>query len=185
MITPTSDEQILELLGSDQTYERGFRLLMSTYKELLYWQIRRIVQVHNDADDVLQNTFIKVYNGIARFEGKSKLYTWLYRIATNEAISHMQSKARQSASSLDDVNNLMANQLKADPWFDGDAIQLKLQEAISQLPEKQKMVFNLRYYEEMPYEEMSGMLNTSVGALKASYHHAVKKIEASLKEDSP
>lgn len=183
MITPTSDEQILELLGSDQTYERGFRLLMSTYKELLYWQIRRIVQVHNDADDVLQNTFIKVYNGIARFEGKSKLYTWLYRIATNEAISHMQSKARQSASSLDDVNNLMANQLKADPWFDGDAIQLKLQEAISQLPEKQKMVFNLRYYEEMPYEEMSGMLNTSVGALKASYHHAVKKIEASLKED--
>ncbi|MCB0524455.1 MAG: RNA polymerase sigma factor [Lewinellaceae bacterium] len=156
---------------------------MSTYKELLYWQIRRIVQVHNDADDVLQNTFIKVYNGIARFEGKSKLYTWLYRIATNEAISHMQSKARQSASSLDDVNNLMANQLKADPWFDGDAIQLKLQEAISQLPEKQKMVFNLRYYEEMPYEEMSGMLNTSVGALKASYHHAVKKIEASLKED--
>ena len=88
---------------------------MSTYKELLYWQIRRIVQVHNDADDVLQNTFIKVYNGIARFEGKSKLYTWLYRIATNEAISHMQSKARQSASSLDDVNNLMANQLKADP----------------------------------------------------------------------
>ncbi|MEZ4894422.1 MAG: RNA polymerase sigma factor [Saprospiraceae bacterium] len=183
VITPTSDEQILELLGSDQTYERGFRLLMSTYKELLYWQIRRIVQVHNDADDVLQNTFIKVYNGIARFEGKSKLYTWLYRIATNEAISHMQSKARQSASSLDDVNNLMANQLKADPWFDGDAIQLKLQEAISQLPEKQKMVFNLRYYEEMPYEEMSGMLNTSVGALKASYHHAVKKIEASLKED--
>lgn len=183
MITPTSDEQILELLGSDQTYERGFRLLMSTYKERLYWQIRRIVQVHNDADDVLQNTFIKVYNGIARFEGKSKLYTWLYRIATNEAISHMQSKARQSASSLDDVNNLMANQLKADPWFDGDAIQLKLQEAISQLPEKQKMVFNLRYYEEMPYEEMSGMLNTSVGALKASYHHAVKKIEASLKED--
>ncbi|MEZ4926178.1 MAG: RNA polymerase sigma factor [Saprospiraceae bacterium] len=183
VITPTSDEQILELLGSDQTYERGFRLLMSTYKERLYWQIRRIVQVHNDADDVLQNTFIKVYNGIARFEGKSKLYTWLYRIATNEAISHMQSKARQSASSLDDVNNLMANQLKADPWFDGDAIQLKLQEAISQLPEKQKMVFNLRYYEEMPYEEMSGMLNTSVGALKASYHHAVKKIEASLKED--
>ena len=182
-ITTTSDKQILELLGADHTYERGFRMLMTLYKERLYWHIRRIVLVHNDADDVLQNTFIKVYKGIAQFEGNSKLYTWLYRIATNEAISHLKSKARQTTSSLDDHSNLLSNQLKADDWFDGDAIQVKLQEAIAQLPEKQKIVFNLRYYNEMPYEEMSAMLKTSVGALKASFHHAVKKIEASVKDN--
>lgn len=181
-ITTTSDEQILELLGADHTYERGFRMLMTLYKERLYWHIRRIVLVHDDADDVLQNTFIKVYKGIAQFEGNSKLYTWLYRIATNEAISHLKSKARQTTSSLDDHANMLSNQLKADVWFDGDAAQIKLQEAIAQLPDKQKIVFNLRYYDEMPYEEMSGMLDTSVGALKASYHHAVKKIEASFKD---
>lgn len=130
MTTTNSDEQILELLGSEQTYERGFRLLMSQYKERLYWHIRRYVLVHNDADDVLQNTFIKIYKGIAHFEGKSKLYTWLYRIATNEAISHLQAKARQATSSLDDSTNLVASRLQADTWFDGDEIQVKLQLAI-------------------------------------------------------
>ncbi len=177
-----SDEQILELLRSDRTFERGFRLLMAQYRERLYWHIRRIVLIHEDADDVLQNTFIKIYRGILQFEGKSKLYTWLYRIATNEAITHLQSTARQASSSLDDPASIMAGRLLADEWFDGDEIQVRLQKAITQLPDKQRLVFNLRYYDEMPYEEMSTMLDTSVGALKASFHHAVKKIEASFKE---
>jgi RNA polymerase sigma-70 factor (ECF subfamily) len=179
---PVSDEQIMELLRSEHSFERGFRLLMAQYRERLYWHVRRMVQVHDDADDVLQNTFIKVYRGIGQFEGKSKLYTWLYRIATNEAITHMQSSARHASSSIDDANTLLAQRLQADEWFDGDEVQTKLQLAIAQLPDKQKQVFNLRYYEEMPYEEMSQLLNTSVGALKASFHHAVKKIESAFSE---
>jgi len=179
---PASDEQIMELLRSDRTFERGFRLLMSQYRERLYWHIRRLVLVHEDADDVLQNTLIKIYRGILQFEGKSKLYTWLYRIATNEAITHLQSKARHASASLDDSTVLLTNRLQADEWFDGDEIQVKLQKEIAQLPEKQRLVFNLRYHDEMPYEEMSAMLGTSVGALKASFHHAVKKIEAAFKE---
>ncbi|MBL7825238.1 MAG: RNA polymerase sigma factor [Saprospiraceae bacterium] len=157
-------------------------MLMSQYKERLYWHIRRMVLAHDDADDVLQNTFIKIYKGIAHFEGKSKLYTWLYRIATNEAITYLQSKARHATNSLDGSVSLAASKLKADEWFDGDEIQIKLQVAIAELPEKQRIVFKLRYYDEMPYEEMAGILNTSVGALKASFHHAVKKIESAFKE---
>jgi len=176
------DEQILELLRSEHTFERGFRLLMSSYRERLYWHIRRLVLVHEDADDVLQNTLVKIYRGILQFEGKSKLYTWLYRIATNEAISYLQSKARHNTDTLDDASAGLHNRLKADDWFDGDALQIRLQEAITQLPDKQRIVFNLRYYEEMPYEEMATMLDTSVGALKASFHHAVKKVEAAFKE---
>lgn len=173
-----TDEQILELLRTEHGFERGFRLLMGQYKERLYWHIRRMVLVHDDADDVLQNTFIKIYKGILQFEGKSKLYTWLYRIATNEAITHLQNRARQKTGSIDDENTLQTAQLRADEWFDGDELTLKLHQAIAQLPDKQKQVFNLRYYEEMPYEEMAGLLDTSVGALKASFHHAVKKVEA-------
>ena len=178
--TPYSDEQILALLGSEPTYERGFCLLMKQYKERLYWHIRRIVLVHQDADDVLQNTFIKINKGIHRFEGNSKLYTWLYRIATNEAISHLKSSTRKATTSLDEGADWLAGKLRADPWFDGDALQQKLQEAIAQLPDKQKIVFNLRYYQEMPYEEISELLGTSVGALKASFHHAAKKIETAI-----
>lgn len=172
----------MELLRSEHTFERGFRQLMLQYRERLYWHIRRLVLVHEDADDVLQNTFIKVYKGVLQFEGKSKLYTWLYRIATNEAISHLQSKARHASDSIDDSAGMLSNRLQADEWFDGDEIQLKLQKAIAELPEKQRIVFNLRYYEEMPYEEMSSILATSTGALKASFHHAVKKVEAVFRE---
>lgn len=175
----------MELMRSEQTFERGFRVLMAQYRERLYWHIRRMVQVHDDADDVLQNTFIKVYRGIAQFEGKSKLYTWLYRIATNEALTHLQQKARHASTSIDDTANLLANRLKADEWFDGDAVQAQLQIAIAELPDKQKQVFNLRYYDEMPYEEMSQLLQTSVGALKASFHHATKKIEAAFANYEP
>jgi RNA polymerase sigma-70 factor (ECF subfamily) len=176
------DEQIVALLRSESHFEQGFRVLMTQYKERLYWHIRRLVNHHEDADDVLQNTLIKIYKGIALFEGKSKLYTWLYRIATNEAISFMQSRSRRQSSSLDDEGSYAAGRLQADSWFDGDAVQLKLQQAIAQLPEKQRIVFNLRYYEEMPYEEMAGILDTSVGALKASFHHAAKKIESAFRE---
>jgi RNA polymerase sigma-70 factor (ECF subfamily) len=180
---PYSDEQILTLLGAEHTYERGFCLLITQYKERLYWHIRRMVLVHQDADDVLQNTFIKINKGIHRFEGNSKLYTWLYRIATNEAITHLKNRHRNSTVSLDEGTPWMATQLSADPWFDGDTIQHKLQEAIAHLPNKQKMVFNLRYYQEMPYEEMSELLGTSVGALKASFHHAAKKIEMAIQNN--
>ncbi len=178
-----SDEQFLEWLRSDQYFERGFRLLMVQYRERLYWHIRRMVLHHEDADDVLQNTFIKIYKGIAQFEGKSKLYTWLYRIATNEAITHLQSRRRQASESLDDTTALLSQRMQADSWFDGDEVQQRLSVAIAQLPEKQRVVFNLRYFEEMPYEEMSGILDTSVGALKASFHHAAKKIEAFFQEE--
>jgi len=177
-----SDDQILELLRSDKTFDRGFRMLMSAYKERLYWHIRRLVLVHEDADDVLQNTFIKIYRGILQFEGKSKLYTWMYRIATNEAITFLQNRNRNSTNSIDDLAGRLTNHLRADDWFDGDALQQQLQTAMAQLPEKQRIVFNLRYYDEMPYEEMSNMLDTSVGALKASFHHAVKKIETFFRE---
>lgn len=170
------------MLRTASTFERGFRQLMAQYRERLYWHIRRLVLVHEDTDDVLQNTFVKIYRGILQFEGKSKLYTWLYRIATNEALTHLQSKARHASSSLDDAASVAAGKLQADPWFDGDDLQVRLQKAIAQLPDKQRQVFNLRYYDEMPYEEMSIMLDTSVGALKASFHHATKKIEAAFRE---
>jgi RNA polymerase sigma-70 factor, ECF subfamily len=176
------DEEILTLLRSERTYERGFRALMGKYRERLYWHIRRIVLTHEDADDVLQNTFIKIYRGILQFEGKSQLYTWLYRIATNEAVTHLQSRAKHRSASLDDVGPHYPSQLRADDWFDGNDVQRRLQNAIAQLPEKQRIVFNLRYYEEMPYDEMAAILDTSVGALKASFHHAVKKIETVFKE---
>jgi RNA polymerase sigma factor (sigma-70 family) len=179
----TADDQILDLLRTEATFERGFRLLMARYRERLYWHIRRLVLVHEDADDVLQNTFIKIYRGILQFEGKSRLYTWLYRIATNEAITYLQSRSRQqSSASLDDAAGLIAQKLQADTWFDGDEVQRRLQVAIALLPEKQRLVFTLRYYDELPYEEMARQLDTSAGALKASFHHAVKKIEAYFKE---
>jgi len=181
--TIANDEEILVLLrGGNIAFEQGFRMLMAKYRERLYWHIRRMVNAHNDADDVLQNTFIKVYRGIGQFEGKSALYTWLYRIATNEAITFLQQRNRRSTTSIDAGEVTLASRLKADEWFDGDQIQVRLQESIEQLPEKQKIVFNLRYFQEMPYEEMSTLLDTSVGALKASFHHAVKKIEAFLEQ---
>ena len=179
----TSDEDILNLLLQEHTYQKGFSLLMVKYREQLYRHIRRIVIIHDDADDVIQNTFIKVYKSIDRFEGKSKLYTWLYRIATNEAITFINSKNKKETADIDDPDQAyLGASLKADEWFDGDDIQLRLQKAIITLPDKQRIVFNMRYFEETPYEEMSKILDTSVGALKASYHHAVKKVEAYFSE---
>ena len=173
-----TDEHILGLMEVPKTYETGFRLLMQKYQEPLYRHIRRMVNDHDDANDVIQNTFIKIFKSIERFEGKSKLYTWLYRIATNEAITFINNRQRRDTDTLDDPNVVhVSNSMKADAYFDSDAVQIKFEKALTTLPDKQRAVFNLRYYDEMPYEEMAEVLSTSVGALKASYHHAVKKIE--------
>ena len=173
-----TDEQILTLLQNDAGKEQGFRLLMEKYQEKLYWHIRRMVTEHQDANDVIQNTLIKVYRNIQKFEGKSKLYTWLYRIATNEAITFLKKNKRKQTTAIDDEAYNLDQQLKADEYFDGDDLQRRLMVAVSQLPEKQQVVFNMRYFDEIPYKELSEILDTSVGGLKASYHHAVKKIEA-------
>ena len=140
-----------------------------------------MVTTHEDADDVVQNTFIKVFKNLDKFKGDSKLYTWIYRIATNESLTYLKNRKKRHSESIDETENNIENKLVADAYFDGDSIQLLLQKAIIGLPDKQKAVFNLRYYEEMPYRDMSEILETSVGALKASYHHAVKKIEEFIK----
>jgi RNA polymerase sigma-70 factor (ECF subfamily) len=177
-----SDEKILSLIRKKQTAEKGFRLLMDKYQEKLYHHVRRMVIEHEDANDVLQNCFIKIFRSIHKFEGKSKLYTWLYRIATNEAITWLNKKKRTGSNSLDEGDHNLAQTLRADSYFDGDEVQVQLQLALRQLPDKQRTVFNMRYFEEMSYKEISELLDTSVGGLKASYHHAVKKIEKYFKE---
>ncbi|MCB9037227.1 MAG: sigma-70 family RNA polymerase sigma factor [Lewinellaceae bacterium] len=156
---------------------------MEKYQERLYWHIRRMVYDHEDANDVIQDCFLKVYRNIHNFEKKSKLYTWLYRIATNEAITFLKKKQRRSAAPIDDGENNLANGLRADAYFDADEAQARLQRALEALPEKQRLVFNMRYFEELSYKDISEVLDTSVGALKASYHHAVKKIEAFFKAE--
>ena len=171
-----SDEEILAQIKDPGSQELGYKMLLYKYQERLYWHIRRLVLDHEDANDVIQNCFVKVFKSIHNFEGKAKLYTWLYRIATNESITFLKKKTRKQTSSLDDEAQLGAT-LEADAYFDGDALQLRLQKALNNLPAKQKIVFNLRYFEEMSYNQMSQILDTSTGALKASYHHAVKKIE--------
>ena len=176
-----NDAQILQLLANEVSYQKGFSLLVKSYQERLYWHIRGMVGTHEDADEVLQNTFIKVYKGISRFKGNSKLYTWLYRIATNESITYLNKYKKQLAISIDDVETGVANSIKAESYVDGEAINILLQKAIKALPDKQRQVFLLRYYDEMPYGEISEILDTSIGGLKASYHHAAKKVEAFIK----
>ena len=166
----------------DMTEKRKlFESIVPQYSEKLYWAIRRIVLCHDDADDVLQNVFIKVWNGIDDFQNRSKLSTWLYRIAVNESLDFLRRK--RNVASLDSSDNIsVADRLEADQYFDGDRVQALLQEAIASLPDVQRVVFNLRYYDEMKYSEISQLLDTSEGALKASYHIAVKKITAFMKE---
>ena len=179
--TYTTDAHILELLQGSGDPEKGFRLLLEKYQERLYWVVRRLVMEHEDANDVVQNCLIKVYRNIHSFEGKAQLYTWLYRIATNESITFLKQKKRRQTHSMDDEANYLSNRLQADAFFDGDEAQARLYQAVEVLPEKQKLVFNLRYFEEMNYEDMSELLQTSVGALKASFHHAAKKIEKHIR----
>lgn len=178
-----AEETLVAQLKNKESQARAFEQLVNAYKERLYWHIRRIVLNHDDTDDVLQNTFIKVFRNIEGFKGDSKLYSWMYRIATNEALSFLKSKTRKLGQSSEAIQESLANQLESDVYFEGDEIQLKLQQAIATLPEKQKLVFNMKYFEDMKYEEISEILETTVGGLKASYHLAVKKIESYLKED--
>lgn len=172
-----NEDNILILLQNEQQKPQAFEQLVKLYQEQLYWTVRRIVLYHDDANDVLQNTFIKAWRGLNNFRGESKISSWLYRIAVNEAISFLEVQRRKQNISIDEVDFLYKKMI-ADSYFDGDELQTKLQQAILTLPEKQRLVFNLKYFEEMKYEEMEKILKTSVGALKASYHHAVKKIEA-------
>jgi RNA polymerase sigma-70 factor (ECF subfamily) len=170
------DAELLNLFKDPASREKAFTELVKKYQERLYWHIRRLVVVHDDADDVLQNTLLKVWHGLDQFKGQSQLFTWMYRIATNESLSFLEQKKRKSTEALDDSEEL-SNLVRASEGFNANKLEWKLQLAIQHLPEKQRVVFNLRYYDEMPYEAMSQLLETSEGALKASYHHAAKKIE--------
>jgi RNA polymerase sigma-70 factor (ECF subfamily) len=180
-VKDTPDGQILELLKKPASYETGFRVLMVKYQERMYFHIRRMVTDHDDADDILQNTFIKVHKGIHKFREQSGLYTWLYRIATNETLSFLNSRKRKRVDSLEN-HPAISEQLTSDVFFDGNEAQVRLVAALRTLPDKQRAVFNMRYFDDMPYAQISEVTGTSVGALKASYHHAAKKIESFLKE---
>jgi RNA polymerase sigma-70 factor (ECF subfamily) len=175
------DNQIKELLMKPETQRKGFEMLARQYSEQLYWQVRRIVLTHEDSNDVLQNTFIKAWNGLSSFHGDSKVLTWLSRIAINESLDFVRKQKNIAVVSADDSESSVANTLMADEYFDGDETEAQLQEAIASLPEVQRTVFTLRYYDEMKYSEMSKLLNTSEGSLKASYHIAVKKISEFFK----
>lgn len=178
------DEKIfIAQLINPKTQNEAFKKLVYEYQKPLYYHIRNIVLNHDDADDVLQNTFIKVFSNIQNFKGESKLFSWIYRIATNESLTFIEQRARKQGISNEELQQKSINKLESDVYFEGDIIQLKLQKAIASLPEKQQLVFKMKYFEEMKYENMSEILDTGVGALKASYHHAVKKIEEYLKND--
>jgi len=173
------ERQLIARLQDPKTANAAFNQLMHIYSEPLYWQIRRMVLSHDDANDLLQNTFLKAWSNLNKFRGDAKLSTWLYKIAVNESINYLnRERNKNSISSSSEEDNYVARQLEADPYFDGDELQVRLQQAIARLPEKQRLVFNMRYFQELKYEEISEILSTSVGALKASYHHAMKKIEA-------
>ena len=178
------DETLKQLRSNDIDLQRkAFEQVVSNYSEKIYYQIRKMVISHDDTNDLLQNTFLKAWMNIGFFRGEARLSTWLYKIAFNECITFLNKLHSQNHISIDETDTFLIEKLEGDEYFDGDAIQLKLQKAILSLPDKQRAVFNLRYYNEMPYEEMSDITGTSVGALKASYHHAVKKIEDFLNQN--
>ncbi|WP_445711260.1 RNA polymerase sigma factor [Flavobacterium sp.] len=175
------EKAFIERLLNPKTQQEAFRELLQLYQKPLYNHIRNIVLNHDDTDDVLQNTFLKIFQNISKFKGESKLFSWVYRIATNESLNFLQQRARKSGITNEEVQQNALNKLESDVYFDGDEIQLKLQNAIALLPDKQQLVFKMKYFEELKYEEISEIVSTSVGALKASYHLAVKKIEEHLK----
>jgi len=177
MAEQTTDTELLAQFREPATKEKAFTEIVKKYQERLYWHIRRMLVDHDDSNDVLQNVFIRVWNALSGFREDAQLYTWLYRISTNECLTFIEQQKKKASVSLSDVESGLSNKIKADKDFDANKLEWKLQLAIQQLPEKQRVVFMLRYYDEMPYEEMSKVLETSAGALKASYHHAAKKIE--------
>jgi len=178
-----TDVELLTMLADPKRKSLAFSSIVRNYQERIYWHIRKMVLVHDDANDVMQNTFLKAWNGIDSFRGDSLISTWLYRIATNESLTFLTNKRLKNLQSMDDEESLMFQNLQADSYFDGNEVEQKLQEAILTLPEKQRLVFNMKYFEDITYEEMESILGTSVGALKASFHHAVKKIERFLIEE--
>ena len=180
MSVQVDDAEILRKFQDEKTRNEAFNLLLKKYQQKLYWHIRRMVIDHDDADDLIQDTFVKVWKNLPGFRSDAQLYTWMYRIATNECITFLNKKKQKNNIPLDDVSYELADTLADSSYFNGDQAQLKLQQAILTLPEKQRLVFNMKYYDEMKYEEMSEVLGTSVGALKASFHLAVKKIESFL-----
>jgi RNA polymerase sigma-70 factor (ECF subfamily) len=180
-MSPVSDDDIKQLLHTDA--DKAFRMIVDAYGSKLYWHIRRLVIIHDDADDALQNTFINAWKNIGSFRNESSLFTWLYAIATNEALTLLRKREKESSVSLDDLESFFASSVEGSTWFDGEEASAKLHNAILKLPEKQRVVFNMKYFNDMSYEEMSEVLGTTVGALKASYHHAVKKIEKYVQSD--
>ncbi len=178
-----SDSDLLEMFRIESSRNHAFHMLVTKYQKRIYWQVRRIIIDHDDANDVVQNVFIKVWKNLATFKEASSLYTWMYRIATNESLTFIKQKRANMYVPFDSVSGSLSRKLEDDNYFSGDAIQKKLQKAILTLPDKQRIVFNMKYFENIKYEQMSQVLDTSVGALKASYHHAVKKIEAFLKNN--
>jgi RNA polymerase sigma-70 factor (ECF subfamily) len=178
-----TDQEIINKILDPKTKHYGFNVLVKTYQEKIYWLIRRMVIDHDDSNDLSQEVFVKIWRNISKFKGDSKLYTWIFRIATNEALTHLRKKKRRFFIPIIDVENELASNLESDNYYTGDDIQLKLQKAILTLPEKQRLVFNMKYFEDMKYKDMSEVLDISIGGLKAQYHHAVKKIEKILKED--
>ncbi len=177
-----SEEELQLQLSQPNKRASAFSQVVRTYQERLYWHIRKMVLSHDDANDVLQNTFLKAWNGLDSFRGDAQFSTWLYRIATNETLTFLANKRMRNSNSIDDVEDALLQNLKADTYFNGTEIQLKLQEALLTLPEKQRLVFNMKYFDDITYNKMEEILGTSVGALKASYHHAVKKIEKFFEE---
>ncbi len=178
------DDEILAKFANERTRNEAFNLLLSKYQEKIYWHVRRLVIDHDDTDDLVQEVFIKVWKNLEKFRSDSKLYTWIYRIATNESITFLNKKKQRNNTPLDEVSEELAESLVASSYFNGDKIQMKLQQALLTLPEKQRLIFNMKYFDEMKYDEISEVLGTTVGALKASFHIAVKKIEVfMLNED--
>ena len=177
-----SDEELLALFENPETRRNAFNQLVRKYQQKVYWLVRKMVVDHDDANDITQDAFIKAWTALENFRGDAKFYTWLYRIASNEAINFLNKKRKRFFIPIHDIENELSEKLEADPLVSGDVIQLKLQKAILKLPDKQRLVFNLKYFEELPYEEIAQITGTSVGALKASYHWATKKIEDFLNE---
>lgn len=177
------DKIILERFRDPQTKEKAFNDLVLKYQQRIYWHIRRLVISHDDADDLVQEVFIKIWNNLSDFQENSRLFTWMYRIATNECLTFLKRKSMRNMVPLERDDNYLLDKLREDPYVNGDELQIRLQQAILTLPEKQRIVFNMRYFDEMKYEEMAEVLEVSTGALKASYHHAVKKIEQYFRED--
>lgn len=178
-----AEKEFIKSLLNPKTQNKAFQLLLSTYQKPLYFHIRNIVLNHDDANDVLQNTFIKVFQNLKNFKGESKLFSWMYRIATNESLTFIKQKAQKHKVTTEELNTKTIENLAADVYFDGNEIQIKLHKAIVLLPTKQQLVFKMKYFQELKYEEIATILDTSVGALKASYHHAVKKIEAYMRNN--